>query len=346
MSEKIVFFETKDWEKEKLIEFIKRRLLKEFPDLEIEFVSSPLRESNASKYKDITIAVIYLNSQINEKVINELSSLKFITTRTTGVDHIDILCCKKRGIEVANAPYYASITVAEHTFALIMALARQLRKNFEKLERFDFTREGLIGLDLYGKTLGVIGTGNIGSHLCRIGFGIGMKVIAYDINPSLELIDKYQVSYVSLDNLLQEADVITLMVPYNPKTHHLINMNNIKLVKEKAMLINTARGPVVDTHALIWAFENGKLRGGIALDVFEGERMLLDESYLKEEIPSDIAQRALLTLHLLKYENVILTPHIAYYTEEAMERLIESVIDELRHYLKYKSTKSSFERFF
>ncbi len=346
MAEKIVFFETKDWEKEKFMGIIKRKITHEFPDLEVEFVASPLRESNASNYKDVTIAVIYLNSLINEAVINALPSLKFIITRTTGADHIDTLCCKKRGIEVSNAPFYASVTVAEHTFALILALARRLKKNFEKMALFDFTREGLMGLDLYGKTLGVIGTGNIGGHLCRIGFGIGMKVLAYDINPSSELIEKYQVNYVTLDTLLQEADIITLMVPYNPRTHHLINMNNIKLIKEEAMLINTARGPVVDTHALIWALEKGKLKGGVALDVFEGERVLLDESYLKENLPAEVAQKALLTLHLLKYEKVILTPHIAYYTEEAMERLIEWVIEDLRHYLKYKTSRVHFESYF
>jgi D-lactate dehydrogenase len=346
MAEKIVFFETKDWEKEKLMGLIKRRLTSEFPDLEVEFVASALRESNASNFKDISIAVVYLNSLINEAVINALTSLKFIITRTTGADHIDMLCCKKRGIEVSNAPFYASITVAEHTFALIMALARRLKKNFQKIANFDFTREGLMGLDLYGKTLGVIGTGNIGGHICRIGFGIGMKVLAYDINPSSELIEKYQVNYVSLDTLLKEADIIALMVPYNPKTHHLINMNNIIIIKDEAMLINTARGPVVDTHALIWALEKGKLKGGVALDVFEGERVLLDESYLRENLPAEVAQKALLTLHLLKYENVILTPHIAYYTEEAMERLADWVIEDLRHYLKYRSSRAHFESYF
>uniref|UniRef100_A0A832LVJ7 Hydroxyacid dehydrogenase n=1 Tax=Caldimicrobium thiodismutans TaxID=1653476 RepID=A0A832LVJ7_9BACT len=346
MSEKIVFFEAKDWEREKFVRGMERKILTDFDDVEVEFIPMPLREDTASAFSETTVAVIYLNSIITDKVINHLPKLKYLITRTTGIDHIDVLSCHKRGIQVSNVPYYASVTVAEHVFALIFALARRMRLNFEKMQRFDFSREGLLGFDLYGKTLGVIGTGNIGSHLCRIGYGIGMKVIAYDINPSQELIERYGVSYVSLETLLSEADVITVMVPYYPKTHHLINFENIKLVKPKAMLINAARGPVVDTLALIWALENGRLQGGVALDVFEGERALLDLSYLKESLPQEVAQRALLTLHLLKFPHVIFTPHIAYYTEEAMDRLIDWIIADLKHYLQYKSSKVHFESYF
>ncbi len=346
MSEKIIFFECKDWEKERIIEKLKQKVLKEFPDLEIDFVPYPLKPSTASQHKDITIAMIYHNSLVNEEVLDKIPSLKLVITRTTGADHIDISNCRKRGITVSNVPLYASITVAEHTFALIFALARRLKKAVEKIQKLDFSREDLMGIDLYGKTLGVIGTGNIGAHICRLGFGIGMSVLAFDLEPKVELIEKYKVNYTSLDELLRESDIITLMVPYTPKTHHLINLENIKLIKEKSILINTARGPVVDTKALIWALENGKLKGGIALDVFEGERLLLEESYLTENLPSEIAQRALLTLHLLKKDNIIFTPHIAYYTEEAIERLMDWIQEDLHHFLKYKTSKRYFESYF
>lgn len=346
MPEKLTLFETQDWEKESFVVKLKEKVLKEFPALEIEFQAEPLRPSNALNFKDTSIAIIASSSFISEEVLDTLLSLKLIITRTTGMDHIDLLTCQKRGIQVSNVPFYASITVAEHTFALIFALARKLRKNLEKLQAFDFSRTGLLGMDLYGKTLGVIGTGNIGSHLCRIGFGIGMRVLAYDINESEELKEKYKVTYTSLVNLLLESDVITVMVPYYNKSHHLINLENIKLVKEKAMLINTARGPVVDTKALIWALENGKLQGGLALDVFEGERILMNKSYLYEQIPSELSQKALLTLHLLKFPNVIFTPHIAYFTEEAMERLIDWVIDDLKSFLRYHSLKTHYESYF
>ncbi len=346
MSKKLIFFESKDWEKEGFIKELKSKLLSGIMDLSIEFVAEPLRATNASQYHDCDIALISSNSLITEEVLEQMSSLKLVITRTTGVDHIDVLSCQKKGIQVSNVPYYASITVAEHTFALIFALARRLRRNFEKMQIFDFSRTGLLGTDLYGKTLGVIGTGNIGSHLCRIGYGIGMKVLGYDINESKDLMEKYKVNYTSLENLLRESDVITVMVPYYSKTHHLINLENIKLVKDSAMLINTARGPVVDTKALIWALENGKLQGGVALDVFEGERVLLDKSYLNEQISGEVAQRALLTLHLLKFPNVIFTPHIAYFSKEAMERLIDWIIGDIITFLRYHTLKSHFESYF
>ncbi len=347
MEQKIVFFEAKDWEREFFLKHFRDKILSEYPNLELFFVSVPLNKNTAKSFQGTTVAVIYINSLVDEETVNLLPSLKFIITRSTGMDHIDLLCCKKRNVLVSNVPLYASNTVAEHTFALIFALARKLKINFEKIQRYDFTRDGLMGMDLLGKTLGVIGTGNIGSHLCRLGYGIGMKVLAFDIEPSKELEEKYKVQYVSLDTLLRESDVITVMVPYYSKTHHMINLENIKLVKEKAMLINTARGPVVDTRALLWALENGKLQGGIALDVFEGERLLLEESYLKDvEIPPEVMRKTLLTLHLLKYPNVIFTPHIAYYTEDAMERLIDYVIEELKHFLKYGVSKMEFEGYF
>lgn len=346
MSEKLVIFETKDWEKEIFIEKLKEKFLQEFPDLDIDFLPDPLKASNAFNFKNSSIVVISSNSLITEEVLEQMPSLKLIITRTTGIDHIDVLSCQKRGIQISNVPYYASITVAEHVFALIFALARKLRKNFEKIQVFDFSRTGLLGIDLYDKTLGVIGTGNIGRHLCRIGYGIGMKVLAYDTSESKELTEQYKVVYTSLDSLLQESDIITLMVPYYSKTHHLINMENIKLVKESAMLINAARGPVVDTRALIWALERGKLQGGVALDVFEGERVLLEKSYLNESIPYEVSQRALLTLHLLKFPNVIFTPHIAYFTKEAMERLMDWIIEDLKSFLRYKSLKTHYESYF
>lgn len=347
MGERVIFFEAKDWEKERFIESLKEKILKEYPDLEVSFEREPLNKFTAPFFKEVSVAIVYVNSLIDEETLEKLPRLKFIITRSTGLDHIDLSSCRRKNILVANVPYYASHTVAEHVFALIFALARKLRPNLEKIQRYDFSREGLMGMDLFGKVLGVIGTGNIGSHLCRIGFGLGMKVLAYDIEPSRELEEKYQVEYVSLETLLKEADIITPMVPYYSKTHHLINLENIKLVKEKAMLVNASRGPVVDTKAILWALENGKLQGGVALDVFEGEKLLLEESYLKqEEIPSEPLKRAILTLHLWKYPNVIFTPHIAYFTEEALERLINSVIEELYHYLRFGITKTQFEGFF
>ncbi len=346
--EVICFFEMPfEWQREKYLNKLKNKLKEINKEVEIYFVDYPLDETTVRMHPEISIAVIYINSYITSKVLEKLSNLKFLITRTTGIDHIDLLASKRQGVTVANIPYYASITVTEHTIALMFALARKMREVLQKTQKFRFSRDGLLGLDLCGKTIGVIGTGNIGKEIVRIAYGIGMKILAYDINPSQELIEKYQVKYVSLEELLENSDVIIVMVPYYSKTHHLINKNNIKLIKETAMLINTARGPIVDTEALIWALENGKLKGGVAIDVFEGEKVLLQNLYLKEgyHCPEE-EKKALKTLHLLKYPNVMLTPHVAHYSIEAIDRVIDCVVEEIAYFLLYGTSKVSFKVYF
>ncbi len=346
MSRVITFFEAKDWEKEEYLRRLKERLGERFQDFEVKFVPYTLNKESSREHGDTEIAVIYLNSVVDEEVLDQMKNLKFVITRATGMDHIDILACKRRGIEVANVPVYASVTVAEHAIALMFALARRLRTAVSKIKDFDFSREGLMGFDLFGKVAGVIGTGNIGSHICRIAFGIGMEVLAYDLNPNKKLEELYKVKYVSLDQLLSSSDVVFVAVPLTRETMHLINLENIKLVKDKAMLINIARGPVVDTSALLWALANGKLKGGVALDVFEGEKVLTERSFLKEICPPEALTKALQTLYLFRYPNFILTPHVAYYSEEAMERLIDSVVAEISHYLLYKLSSKTYGEYF
>lgn len=348
MHEKICFFEiTQDWDLEAYSQKIKNKLEEVQKRAEIIFVEEPLKEDNAGNYWDITIASIYLDSIINEQILQKMPSLKLIITRTAGFDHIDILACKRRGITVSNVPSYAPITAAEYVFSLIFTLARRFQIAFEKIKNFDFSREGLLGIDLFQKTIGIIGTGNIGSEVARLAYGIGMRVIAYDINPSSLLVEKYKVEYVSLEQLLRESDIIILMIPYYSKTYHFINKENIKLVKENAMLINVARGPLVETDALLWALENGKLKGGVALDVFEGDYLFLEELYLKaQNIPWEECQKSLKALKLLSYPQVIYTPRLADYTREGLEKLKELVIRDIIHFLTYGSCLSKVEPYF
>jgi len=346
MSRVITFFEAKDWEKEEYLRRIREKFGERFRDFEISFVPYSLNKETSKHHGDTKIAVIYLNSLVNEEVLEDMKNLKFVITRTTGMDHIDILACKKRGIDVANIPFYASATVAEHAIALMFALARRLRVAYSKMKDLDFSRDGLMGFDLFGKVAGVIGTGNIGSHICRIARGIGMEVLAYDINPNKKLEELYRVKYVRLEELLSSADVIFVAVLLTRETKHLINLENIKLTKDSAMLINIARGPVVDTSALIWALERGKLQGGVAVDVFEGEKVLTEATFLKEICPAEVLTKALQTLHLFHYPNFMLTPHVAYYTKEALERLMDNVVGELSHYLMYKFSSKTYGEYF
>ncbi|PMP93585.1 MAG: hydroxyacid dehydrogenase [Thermodesulfobacterium geofontis] len=346
---KIGFFEIeKDWEKELYIQKLKEILKEKIEDTKLYFYKEPLNEINAKQFRDLNIIIIHAESRINSTVVENLANTKLIITRTTGTDHIDIPSCEKSGILVANCPVYASITVAEHTVALMFALARKLRIAIDKSKILDFSKDGLMGVDLLGKTVGIIGTGRIGSEIARIAYGIGMKVLATDISPSAELIEKYKVKYVDLETLLKESNVIIVMVPYYSQTHHLINKENIKLVKDEAIFINTARGPIVDTEALIWALKNNKLQGGIAMDVFEGERVLLElqNMLINKTFTAEEYEKALKTLNLLNYPNVIFTPHVAYYTKEAMERIIDWVVENVSRFLVCQALPMQYKFYF
>lgn len=345
---KIGIFEVReDWEKKTYLELIDQKLKDFLRNLEICFFEEPLDEFVAHKYTELNIAVIYIKSRVNKKVLEKLVNLELVITRTTGTDHIDILNCQKKGVKVANSPHYASVTVAEHTMALIFTLSKRIHVAIRKSKMLDFSRIGLLGMDLINKTIGIIGTGRIGREIARLAYGVGMKILAYDILPDKMLEEKYKVQYVSLECLLKESDVIVVMVPYYPKTHHMINRENIKLVKDEAILINTARGPIVDTEAIIWALQNGKLKGGIALDVFEGERVLLEMSeVLGNKFSPEEYERALKTLHLLSYPNTIFTPHTAHYTKDAIKRDIVWVIENLSEFLKFRELPVKYQFYF
>jgi len=344
---KIGFFEIeKDWEKELYLK--KLKLKEKLEDTEIYFYEEALNENNAKEFKDLNIIIIHAESKINSTVVENLVNTKLLITRTTGTDHIDILNCERRGILVANCPVYASITVAEHTVALMFVLARKLKIAIDKSKKLDFSKEELIGIDLFGKTIGIIGTGRIGCEIARIAYGIGMKILAIDVSPKRELVEKYEVRYVDLETLLKESDIVIVMVPYYSQTHHLINKENIKLVKDNAIFINTARGPIVDTEALIWALKNNKLQGGIAMDVFEGEGVLkeLQNNLINKGFTAEEYERALKTLSLLNYSNIIFTPHVAYYTKEALERVIDWVVENISQFLVYQELPMQYKFYF
>jgi D-lactate dehydrogenase len=252
-----------------------------------------------------------------------------IVTRSTGFDHIDIEECKKRGVTVCNVPSYGENTVAEHTFALILSLSRNICKACIRRFEHDASIEGLEGFDLKGKTIGVIGTGQIGLHVIRIAKGFGMNVVAYDVRENRLLSEVLAFEYISLENLLAKSDVITLHVPYIKATHHLMNKDTFKLVKKGAILINTSRGAIVDTEALIEALDN-KILAGAGLDVVEGEELIKEEKQLLHESKNLEVLTSFVRDHiLLDKDNVVFTPHIAFYSKEALERILETTVENI-----------------
>ncbi len=326
---KIAFFESEEREKA----YIKDKL----KSYDVTFFDDILDENSALKAGDFDIISVFIYSKINKKVLGKLKNLKLITTRGTGFDHIDIGECKKKKIAVCNVPAYGENTVAEHTFALILNLTRKIHKAWERTRRLDFSQEGLIGTDLQGKTLGVIGVGNIGRHVIRIAKGFEMDVIAFDIFKNKKLEKKLGFKYVTFDYLLRNSDIISLHCPYNKKTHHLINKGNIKKIKKGGLLVNTARGALIETNALVNALDSGILSGA-GLDVLEDECLIKEDAQvMSKHFPDKCDMRIILDDHILaKKDNVIITPHNAFNSKEALQRILDTTVANIRGFVNNK----------
>jgi len=329
---KIAFLETTDWEKE---------TLKKFPEFlqMVELYPEALNLDNVSKFKDYEITSCFIGSQFSKEIIEKLPNLKFIATRSTGFDHLDINACQEKGILMSNVPSYGSHTVAEFTFGLMICLIRKIYDAYDRVrETGSFNLEGLKGVELFNKTLGVIGTGRIGTNVIKIANGFEMKVLAYDKYPKEQLSQELSFQYVSLEKLLTESDIITLHVPYNSETHHLLNKNNINLIKNEVYVINTSRGGVIETEALYQALKSGKIAGA-ALDVLEEEGDIKEEQELlvKGKITESEKLKTMLLNHIfIDLDNVIVTPHNAFNTEEALESIIETTIENIEGYINGK----------
>ncbi len=320
---KIAFFEATDWEKD----FLQKSPLA----LEHEFLFFPeeLGSKHLPRISGCDILSVFIYSKVTEKILSGCPNLKLITTRSTGFDHIDMEACRKRKISVSNVPFYGENTVAEHTFALILSLSRNVHKAYVRTIKGDFSLTGLKGFDLKGKTLGVIGAGHIGLHVVKMAKGFGMEVLAFDLNKSEFMEEVLNFRYVPLDELLGRSDIITLHAPYNKKTHHMINRNNINKIKRGALLINTARGGLVDTHALVQALDEGILSGA-GLDALEGEDLIKEEKQiLASQFPQDKLETLVKNHILLHRENVVITPHVAFYSQEALQRILETTLENI-----------------
>ena len=322
---KTVFFEVEDWEKE--------HINSSLPDIEPVLTNEKLDDATVANYQDAEAISIFIYSAITKELLAKLPNLKFIATRSMGFDHIDLTACKERGIVVSNVPTYGTHTVAEHAFALILALSRKIIPSVERAKRGDFSSEGLTGFDLYGKTLGVIGTGHIGKNVALLGVSFGMRVLAFCHHSDPDLTAK-GVSYVTIDELLAESDVVSLHLPHNSETEHIINTDNIEKFKKGAILINTARGALIETQAILEGLEKGILSGA-GLDVLEEENALKEEREFlsSEHLRKGDIQTELLDHILLTRDDVIVTPHNAFNSKEALRELLETSIGNIKSYV-------------
>jgi D-lactate dehydrogenase len=318
----IVCFEIEDWESETLRDLCHGH--------DAVMVKNKIDVHNANEYESAEIISCFIYSDLRRPVLEKLKNLKLIATRSTGTDHIDLDYCRNHGITVANVPAYGEHTVAEHVFALLLALSRHIPQAVRRTRDGYFSFSGLCGFDLYGKTLGLVGTGAIGLHVAQIATGFGMKVLGYDIHPSASSV----FTPVTLDQLLSDSDVISLHVPGTPQTRHMLSEKEFSMMRDGVVIINTARGQVIDVKALLRALQSGKV-GAAGLDVLPEEPAIREEAeLLRESFSQQHDLEALLANHvLLHHKNVIVTPHSAFYTNEAVKKIIETTGDSILSFI-------------
>ena len=322
----IAFLEVEAWE-----EAILRRLCP--PAWRVRFYAEEADRIDLDKISDAQIISVFIYSDLDATRLSQLPSLRMIATRSTGYNHIDTAFCRERNIVLSNVPSYGANTVAEHTFALLLSLSRNIYQARERTLRNDFSFHGLQGFDLMGKILGVIGTGQIGRHVVRIAKGFEMQVLAYDPHQDLAISKQLGFEYIGLDALLARSDVISLHCPLTAETQHLIGKSAFMRMKKNVYLINTARGGLIDTEALLWALD-ARIVAGAGLDVLEEEEAVREERELLSGRFDEGKLQAVLRNHVLaKHERVIITPHIAFNSREAVERILGTTLQNIAAYL-------------
>lgn len=321
---KISFFSAKPYDKDFFSE-----TNKDF-GFQLEFFETHLGPHSVSMINKTQVICVFVNDKVTAEVIEVLANkgVKIIALRCAGFNNIDIAACKEKGIKVCRVPAYSPEAVAEHALALIMTLNRKTNKAYNRVREQNFSLNGLLGFNLHNKTIGVIGTGNIGHAFCRIMLGLGCKVMAFDLiaNKDLEAIG---VSYHPLVEVLQRADVISLHCPLNEQTKHLINATTIGMMKKGVMIINTSRGALIDTHAAIVGLKKAQI-GYLGIDVYEQEDKLFFKDLSSDIIQDDEIQR------LMSFPNVLVTAHQAFFTKEALTEIAHITLTNVLELIELK----------
>jgi len=289
---------------------------------EFTYLEAKLNEETVSLAEGFPAVCVFVNDQLNEHVLHKLhqQGTQLIALRSAGFNHVDVRCADQLGLTVARVPAYSPHAVAEHALALILSLNRKTYRAFNRVREANFSLDGLLGFDMVGKTVGVIGTGKIGAIFATIMNAMGCKVMAYDPVPDPEL--KHCVRYVSLPELYADADIISLHCPLMPQTQHLINEDSLRQMKDGVMLINTSRGQIVDTKAVIQNLKRGKI-AYLGLDVYEEEGDFFFDDLSQEIIKDDVFMR------LLTFPNVLITSHQGFFTREAMTAIAQTTIENI-----------------
>jgi D-lactate dehydrogenase len=308
---KVAFFSTKHYDRE-FFEAVNQPF-----GHELVFFEPRLTPETSPLAIGFPAVCAFVNDVLNAKVLAALASqdTRLIALRSAGFNHVDLAAAKKLGLTVLRVPAYSPYAVAEHTVALMLALNRKIHRAYNRVREGNFALEGLLGSDLHGQTVGIIGTGKIGQIVARIMQGFGCRLLAYDLYPSAEC-EQLGVRYLTLPELFGQADIISLHCPLTPENYHLINPSTLDQMKHGVMLVNTSRGALIDTLAVIETLKSGQV-GYLGLDVYEEESDLFFEDLSDRVIQDDVFAR------LLTFPNVIITGHQAFFTHNALERIAE-----------------------
>ena len=295
--------------------------------LQLQFHEFRLNASNASSVNGSQVVCAFVNDRLDRPCLEALSGfgVKVIALRCAGFNQVDTEAARELGLQVLRVPAYSPNAVAEHAVALLLTLNRKIHRAYNRVRELDFSLSGLVGFDLCGKKIGIVGTGKIGRIAARIFRGFGCDVMAFDVDPIDKWAAENGIRYVSMNELLQTSDVISLHLPLTAETHYLLNTESISHMKPGAYLINTSRGKLVDSVAVIHALKSGHL-GGVALDVYEEEEGVFFEDHSNTGLEDDVLSR------LLTFPNVLITSHQAFLTDEALKAIAAVTIDSIRRF--------------
>lgn len=317
----VAVFSTKPYDKEYFEKFKKEYNLK------ITYYETSLQPNTAKLTKDFEAVCVFVNDTIDKKTVNSIAKngVKLIALRCAGFNNVDLEACEKNNIKVVRVPAYSPEAVAEHAMALILTLNRKTHKAYNRVREGNFSLTNLIGFNLHKKVVGVVGTGKIGAAFCNIAKGFGCEVLAYDIYKS-EALEKNGVRYVSLEELFNKSDVISLHCPLNEHTKHIVDKNSIEKMKDGVLLVNTSRGALVNTKDVIAGLKSKKI-AFLGIDVYEQEENLffndLSESIIKDD----------LLMRLNSFPNVLITSHQAFFTKEAMTEITTTTLNNIQEFI-------------
>ena len=322
---KITFFSVKPYDKE----FFKKGNTNF--NFDFTFFETHLGPHIVQAVEPTDAICVFVNDKVNKQVIEVLAQkgVKVIALRCAGFNNVDLEAAKANNIKVCRVPAYSPEAVAEHALAMMLTLNRKTHKAYNRVREQNFSLHGLLGFTMKGKTVGVIGTGHIGAELCKIMLGMGCHVIAYDVNQNPELLKK-GVRYLPLEELLKQSDIVSLHCPLTQQTQHLINTSTLALMKKGAMLINTSRGGLIDTTAVIEALKQQKL-GYLGIDVYEQEEKIFFRDLSENIIADDTLQL------LMSFPNVLVTAHQAFFTKEALDQITQVTLNNVHQLLNNRN---------